>query len=124
MIQITLNVTAAQLALIASIMNGDEVVQTVEPAKEPAPRKAAAKSEEKVETKAETKAEPEVKGKDAAGEDVAEVPSLEDVTAAAKMYAAKNGRDALASLMEKHGGKNVSSIPEGKRQGFIDEASA
>lgn len=117
MIQITLNVTAAQLALIASIMNGESGAAQEE---KPAPRKAAAKNEEKV----ETKAEPEVKGKDAAGEEVAEVPSLEDVTAAAKMYAAKNGRDALASLMEKHGGKNVSSIPEGKRQAFIDEASA
>lgn len=121
MIQVTLSVTASQLAQIAAIM--DPSIHTTETSAEKRETKAAPrKAEPKAET--ETKAEPDVKGKTAAGDEVAEVPSQEDVTAAAKQYAAKNGRDALVALLEKHGAKQVSGVEEGNRQAFIDEASA
>lgn len=118
MIQVTLSVTAAQLAQIAAIMDG----QATENVK-PAARKTAA-DKPKTEPEPEQAAEPEVKGKSAAGDDVAELPSADHVTAAAKGYAARNGRDALVALLEKHGAKNVSGLAEDKRQAFIDEASA
>lgn len=77
-------------------------------------RKSADKPADKVEEKTETKVEEQ--------DDAATGPSVDDVKAVAKRYNAKMGRDAMASLIEKHGGTSVSTIPEDKRQGFIDEA--
>jgi hypothetical protein len=112
MIQLTLNVTAAQMAAIAAIMGGE----AAEPAKT-TPR-TRVKTEE---PPAETGKGAEVKGKDAAGEDVDEAPSADNVAAAAKTLAAKNGRDALVEMLGQYGAKQLSGIAEGDRAQFIED---
>lgn len=122
MIQVTLTVSASQLAQIAAIMD-PEIHTTESSARTEQPKTRAAKPKAEPEPEAKA-AEPEVKGKTADGEEVAEVPSAEDVTAAAKAYSAKNGRDALVAIVEKYGAKQISGIAEDQRQAFIDEVSA
>lgn len=124
MIQVTLTVSASQLAQIAAIMD-PEIHTTESSARTEQPKSSPRTAKPKAEPEPEAKAaEPEVKGKTADGEEVAEVPSAEDVTAAAKAYAAKNGRDALVAIVEKYGAKQISGIAEDQRQAFIDEVSA
>lgn len=47
------------------------------------------------------------------------VPSLDDVKAAAQALVGKNGRDALAELVEEFKAKNLSTIAESDRAAFI-----
>lgn len=111
-ISVTLAVTASQLAQIAAIMGGE----TAAPKTEPAAPRSRSKTED-TETKSK---ETEVKGKDKAGDDVPEVPSAEDVTAAAQRLNKANGREALVEMLGKFDAKNVSGIAEERRQDFID----
>lgn len=110
MIQLTLNVTAAQMVAIAAIMSGDA------PVAEPVPATTRRKAKDAEPEKAPAT---DVKAEDTAGNDVSDVPSQADVTAAAQGYAKANGRDALVELLGKYGAQNVSGVPEDKRAEFI-----
>lgn len=66
----------------------------------------------------------EVKGADVAGEEVDEVPSADDVAAAAKVLNAKNGRDALVEMLGKYDAKQLSGIAETDRAAFIAACEA
>lgn len=117
LIQITLSLTAAQLVAVATLLDGGD---TAAPA--PTPRAAKPKVEPKAEGEVAKGAE--VKGKDAAGEEVDELPSVDDVSAAAKGYNASNGRDALVSLLAEFDAKNASGVPEDRRAEFISRCNA
>lgn len=115
MIRLELELTIPQLAAVAAALAGTSAA--VEPkttSAKPAPK---TKTEE---PPAEAGKGAEVKGRDADGDDVAEVPDTAAVTAAAKTLAAKNGRDALAELLEKYGAKQLSGLAESDRAAFIE----
>lgn len=115
LIQVTLMVTAAQLAQIIPILD-----ETAEAPAEPAPRpRTRAKAAEP-----ESKAQPEVKGKDAAGDEVDEVPDQAAVTKAAQAYAKANGRDALVEMLGRYDATQVSGVPEEQRAAFIEACNA
>lgn len=120
---ITITITDPTPAQIAALFGLDFVaVESAANGGSPTKRQAAAAKPKAEEP--EVKAKPEVQGKDAAGDDVAEVPDQAAVTAAAQKLAGKNGRDALVEMLDKYGAKQVSGVPEDKRQAFIDAVEA
>ena len=106
---ITITITDPTPAQIAALFGGAADAPVDEkPAR--TPRKAADKP-------AETPAE-EPKAEEPAADDV---PSLDDVKAAAQKLVNANSREALAELLETYGAKNLSSLPEDKRASFIEK---
>lgn len=53
-----------------------------------------------------------------------DVPTKEDLEKVFKKFLAAQGREAMAELLEEYGAKNLSAIPEDKRQEAMDKANA
>lgn len=110
-VELHLQLTYPQLAAVSAALNGTGAV-TPTAAEKPAAKPKAEKAEEpKGKTVEEVPQEAEPLA--------ADVPSKEDVTAAAQALVAANGREALAELLEQLGAKNLSSIPDDKKAEFI-----
>lgn len=121
-LQISGEVDASALAAFMSSI-GNPAINTSPSSQgeEPKPRTRTAP---KTEDQPETQAQPDVKGKTAAGDEVGEVPSVEDVTKAGLAYAKANGRDAFIELLAGYGAKNVSGVPEDKRAELLEKLGA
>jgi hypothetical protein len=99
-------------AALASFMG--QVEQEGPSSDEPQPEPVSEKPKPARTTKAKEEPaaeQPEVEQSD--------VPSIDDVKAAAQALVAANGREALAELLSEYDAKNLSSVPEDKRADFI-----
>jgi hypothetical protein len=99
---ITITITDPTPEQIAALFGAEPIAEKPKPA-----RTTKAKDE----PRAEEPEKPEVEQSD--------VPSLDDVKAAAQALVAANGREALAELLSEYDAKNLSSVPEDKRADFI-----
>lgn len=106
---ITITITDPTPAQIAALFG---ISAAATPAAEP---KAEEKPKRQPKAKEAAMAEPEEPTEAPA----AEVPSLDDVRAAAQKIVAANGRDALADRLAEFGAVNLSALPEDRRAEFI-----
>lgn len=100
---ITITITDPTPEQIAALFGGTQP----DTQDKPAPRKQAdkPKAEEPKQDEPET----------------SEVPSLDEVKAAAQKLVNASTREALAELLETFASKNLSSVPEAKRAAFIEQ---
>ena len=109
---ITITITDPTSQQLAALFGSapKQAIEAEEQAK-PATRKAADKP--KAEEPAADKEEPK-----------SDVPSHDDVVAAAQALVGANGREALAELLGEFDAKNLSGIGEDKRAAFIEKAQS
>lgn len=106
---------AALGAFLSNVESEHSIAESAAPtsASKPAPKTETKKVEEPKEEK------PAGKKVEETAPPAADVPTKEEVTAAAQALVGANGREALAELLEQFGAKNLSTIPDDKKAEFI-----
>ncbi len=120
-LEITIHIPALD-KLVDVIAKGAVAMPSAEGKPAPAAPKATPKATPKADAKPATEATQDAGETATTAASPSDAPSEDEVKKIAMAYNQKNGRDALISLLGKHGAANISALGEDKRAAFIADA--